>query len=55
MHAGYTFPQIDAMFMDDYDLLCRYWLDHPPLQFMVQAYLGIKPKAAEPKGLPMLP
>ena len=44
------------MFLEDYDLLCRYWLDHPPLQMMVQAYLQIKPKsAAEPRGQPLLP
>jgi hypothetical protein len=24
----------------------RYWDDHPPLHFMVAAYLGIKPKTA---------
>ena len=42
------------MYLEDYDLLCRYWIDHPPLQLMVQIYLGIKP-AAETRGLPMLP
>jgi hypothetical protein len=53
--AGYSFPDIDAMFLEDYDLLCKYWIDHPPLQLMVQAYLQIKPKDAEPKGMPLLP
>ena len=43
------------MFLEDYDVLCRYWIEHPPLQLMVQAYLGIKPKSAEPKGLQLLP
>ena len=43
------------MFLEDYELLCSYWIEHPPLQMMVQAYLGIKPGGAEPKGMPMLP
>lgn len=25
--------------------LSGYWAEHPPLQAMVQAYLGIKPKS----------
>jgi hypothetical protein len=44
------------MFFEDYEVLCRYWIEHPPVQLMVQAYLGIKPKGAEePRGQPMLP
>ena len=49
IHAGYTFPDIDAMFLEDYEVLCRYWIEHPPLQLMVQAYLGIKPKRPSPR------
>jgi hypothetical protein len=56
MHAGYSFPEIDAMYLEDYDLLAEYWSEHPPLQMMVQAYLGFKPKSEhEPKGIPLLP
>ena len=43
------------MFLEDYDVLCRYWIEHPPIQVMVQAYLGIKPKWRGRAGLPMLP
>jgi hypothetical protein len=43
------------MFLEDYEVLCRYWIEHPPVQLMVQSYLGIKPKSAERRGLPMLP
>ena len=43
------------MFLEDYEVLCRYWIEHPPVQLMVQPYLGIKPKSAEPRGQPMLP
>jgi hypothetical protein len=44
------------MYLEDYDLLCRYWVEHPPLQMMVQAYLRIEPKkAAAPRGLQLLP
>jgi hypothetical protein len=42
------------MYLEDYEVLCAYWVEHPPVQMMVQIYLGIKPKG-EPKGLPMLP
>jgi len=43
------------MFLEDYEVLCRYWIEHPPVQLMVQSYLGIKPKSVEPRGQPMLP
>lgn len=43
------------MFLSDYDLLAEYWSEHPPLQMMVQAYLGFKPQRQEPKGMPLLP
>jgi len=35
--------------------LSDYWTDHPPLQVMVQSYLGIKPRnAAAPVDTTML-
>ena len=34
-----TFPR--------YFALCRYWRKNPPLQKMVQAYLGIKDEGSE--------
>ena len=43
------------MFLEDYEVLSRYWIEHPPVQLMVQSYLGVKPTKAEPRGLPMLP
>jgi hypothetical protein len=44
------------MFLEDYELLCAYWIEHPPLQMMVQLYLGFKSKSEqEPKGLQLLP
>ena len=36
----------DGMSLDDVLDLHDYWQDHPPVQWMVQAYLGIKPKPA---------
>jgi hypothetical protein len=45
------------MFLEDYELLCAYWIEHPPLQMMVQAYLGIDTSKApkQPQGQQMLP
>jgi hypothetical protein len=43
------------MYLEDYEVLCRYWVEHPPVQLMVQAYLGIKPSKAKTRGQPMLP
>jgi hypothetical protein len=35
------------MTLQDVIDLHDYWIGHPPLQWMVQAYLGIKPKEAQ--------
>lgn len=34
------------MGLREYAAMWRHWSDHPPLQMMVAAYLGIKPKDA---------
>lgn len=35
------------MTLDDVLDLHDYWRDHPPVQWMVQAYLGIKPETRQ--------
>lgn len=43
---GYTFRQIDAMYLDDVSVLQRYWRNDPPLRVFVAgiaAALGWKP------------
>lgn len=35
------------MTLDDVLDLFDYWKDHPPVQWMVQGYLGIKPQEKE--------
>ena len=37
----------EDMTLQDVIDLHDYWQDHPPVQWMVQAYLGIKPKEAQ--------
>lgn len=36
----------DDMTLDDVLDLHDYWRDHPPVQWMVQSYLGIEPRPA---------
>lgn len=38
---------LDRLTWQDVSELSDYWQDHPPVQWMVQAYLGIKPKEAQ--------
>lgn len=38
---------LDRLTWQDVTDLSDYWADHPPVQWMVQAYLGIKPKEAQ--------
>ena len=40
--CGYSFDLIDAMTMAEFELLCDYWRDHPPLHLLAAGYLGIK-------------
>ena len=51
--TGWTWEYIDAH-MDIPRLLAmnRHWRQHPPLQAMVQAYLGIKPPTDTPRTTP---
>lgn len=37
----------DEFTLDDVLDLSDYWQDHPPVQWMVQAYLDIKPRPRE--------
>lgn len=37
----------DEMTLQDVIDLHDYWVGHPPVQWMVQAYLGIKPKETQ--------
>jgi hypothetical protein len=37
---------LDGLTLGDVADLNDYWQSHPPVQAMVQAYLGIKPKEA---------
>lgn len=37
----------DEMTLADVIDLHDYWASHPPVQWMVQAYLGIKPEKAQ--------
>ncbi len=32
------------MTMSEFEMLSRYWADHPPVHLMVAGYLRIKPK-----------
>ena len=46
--CGYSFTQIDALTMEDFELLCDYWRDHPPLHFLAAAYLGVRKAQSRP-------
>ena len=43
----------DDMTLDDVLDLHEHWRDHPPVQWMVQAYLGIEPRA-KAKDTPLM-
>jgi hypothetical protein len=43
------------MTLVDYEELCAYWAEHPPVHLMVAAYLGVgedKPQAVRPAAAP---
>ncbi len=46
--CGYGFAEIDAMTMDQFEALCDYWRDHPPLHLLAGAYFGIGKPSPRP-------
>jgi hypothetical protein len=50
--GGYTPREIDTFTLADVNLVYAEWGRLPPLRVMAAAYLGIKPRDAEPKSTP---
>jgi hypothetical protein len=42
--CGYSYPIIDEMTLFEFEELCSYWTEHPPVHLMVAAYLGVGDK-----------
>lgn len=49
-HTGWTWDYVeDTLTMDRLKALQAYWADCPPIQAMIAAYFGIKPKERKNK------
>lgn len=52
----WTWDEVEhQMDLHRYAAICRHWRRSPPLQRMVQAYLGIEPDEAAAPSVPLAP
>ena len=47
--TGWTVPQIDALEIEDYEMMVKYWSKHPPVHLMLASFFGIESKGGSEK------